>query len=78
MVKQFPTLTDPYSYCLHAVISCLYFYSDNAMHISKRISWLACTVESKAYLREYDVEWVLGDGRTTVIVHQVTPTNLTH
>jgi UPF0288 family protein (methanogenesis marker protein 3) len=48
------------------------------MHIGKRISWLAYTVESKAYLREYDVEQVFGDGRTAVIVHQVTPTNLTH
>jgi hypothetical protein len=67
-------LTHPYSYRLCAVSSCLYFYCDNVMYIGKRISWLACTVESKAYLREYDVEWVLGDGHTTIIVHQVTPT----
>jgi hypothetical protein len=48
------------------------------MHIGKRISWPACTVESKAYLREYDVEWVFGVGCTTVIVREVTPINLTH
>jgi hypothetical protein len=30
--------------------------SDNAIQVGKRISWLVCTVESKAYLKECDVE----------------------
>jgi hypothetical protein len=55
-------LTDPCSYLLRAACNCRSFCSDNAMLIGKRISWLACTVESKAYLREYDVEWVFGAG----------------
>jgi hypothetical protein len=42
------------------------------MQIGKRISWLAFTEESKAYLRDYDVEGVFGKGRTTIIIHEVT------
>ena len=41
------------------------------------VSWQVCRVESKVYLGEYDVEWVSGDVRTSVIVHAVTPVYLT-
>jgi len=37
------------------------------MLVSKRISWLVCTVDSKAELREYDMVYVLGDGNTLLL-----------
>jgi hypothetical protein len=46
-------------------------YSDKATLIGKKIRWLVCMVNSKNYLRVCDVDQVLGDGRTTVTVHEV-------
>ena len=37
------------------------------------ISWIVCTVESKAYLREYGVGSVLGDGHIAVIFMKLHP-----
>jgi hypothetical protein len=47
------------------------------MPVGERISWLVCTVESKACLREYDVVEVIGDGCTAVTVHVVASVNVT-
>jgi hypothetical protein len=49
--------------------SCPSSYPDSDMSEGKGISWLVCTGEGKAYLRECDVVLELGDGSTAVTVH---------
>ena len=53
-------------------------YRDNAMAIGEIISWLDCTVESKVYLTENDVEKVLDGGCIAVTLHIITSVNLTY
>jgi hypothetical protein len=43
------TVTYPCSYLLCAVCTCHSSYSENAVGIGKRISWLVCTLESKSF-----------------------------
>jgi hypothetical protein len=48
-------------------------YFDNGI----QVVWLVCILESKAYLRECNVEKVLGEGCTAAILHGFTSINLT-
>jgi hypothetical protein len=57
---------------LRGFFRCRSSYPDSVMSEGKGISWLVCTGESKAYLRECDVLLALGDGHTAVTVHEIT------
>jgi hypothetical protein len=47
------------NYVLSAVFLNSSSCSDSAIQVGKRVNWLVCIVESKAYLRECDVEYVM-------------------
>jgi len=49
--------------------------------VGKKISWQVCAADSKVYLRAYDVDYVLGDGRTQLLymkLHRCTYHTETH
>jgi hypothetical protein len=52
---------------LRGFFSCRSSDPDSDMAEGKGISWLVCTGEGRAYLRECDVVLALGDGSTAVL-----------